>query len=100
MKKIIAILLFSIFLTACTHKWEYKIITVDGNAITDFHQSTFDITNNDLNNLGKHGWELVDVYTIIETVHPNFGNSEYVTGIRENVRTRSINYVFKRVVKK
>ena len=25
-----------------------------------------------------------------------FGNTEYVTGIRENTRTKSINYVFKR----
>ena len=40
--------------------------------------------------------ELVDVYTIEETVHPNFGNEEYVTGLRENTRTASINYVFKR----
>lgn len=46
------------------------------------------------NSLGDEGWELVDVFEETETVHPNFGNSEYVTGIQPNVRTSEISFVF------
>jgi hypothetical protein len=49
-----------------------------------------------LNKMGQEGWELVNTYTEIATAFPNFGNSEYVTGLRENVRTSVINFVFKR----
>jgi len=28
---------------------------------------------------------------------PNFGNSEYVTGLRTNTRTVVVNFVFKRI---
>jgi len=31
-----------------------------------------------------------------ETVHPNFGNEQYVSGIEPNVRTAEIDFVFKR----
>jgi hypothetical protein len=40
--------------------------------------------------------ELVNVYATTETTHPNFGNSEYVTGIQPNVRSSELNFVFKR----
>jgi len=46
--------------------------------------------------MGEDGWELVNSYTETNTVHPNFGSSEYVTGIRENTRTSVLNFVFKR----
>ena len=49
-----------------------------------------------VNTMAKDGWELVSTYTETTTVFPNFGNSEYVTGIRENVRTSVVNFVFKR----
>ena len=79
---------------ACTTKWEYKFETIEGSSYSKFKSNSFNTI--DLEALGREGWELVDVYTINETVHPNFGNSEYVTGIRENTRTKSITYVFKR----
>ena len=31
------------------------------------------------------------------TAFPNFGSSEYVTGIRDNTRTSVVNFVFKRI---
>ena len=49
-----------------------------------------------LNKMGKEGWELVSTYTETATAFPNFGNSDYVTGIRDNTRTSVVNFVFKR----
>ena len=46
--------------------------------------------------MGKEGWELVSTYTETATAFPNFGNSDYVTGIRDNTRTSVVNFVFKR----
>lgn len=98
MKKLFVILSLVLAMTACSmkNKWEYKIVTIEAKSGTDFAPNTFSISSEDLNLFGMEGWELVDVYTTLETVHPNFGNSEYVTGIRENTRTESVNYVFKR----
>lgn len=83
-------------MAACSSKWEYKIVTVENEQASAFEASEIKVSSEDLNLFGEEGWELVDVYTIVETEHPNFGNSEYVTGIRENTRTASVNYVFKR----
>ena len=96
MRKLLLILSTAFLLSACSSKWEYKIVSVEGKASTEYAPRTFDVDDEDLNLFGKEGWELVDVYTITESVHPNFGSAEYVTGIRENTRTMSINYVFKR----
>ena len=96
MKKLFVSLVAAIALTACSSNWEYKVVTVDGTSTSEFSPNSFNVSLEDLNLFGAEGWELVDVYTVVETVHPNFGNSEYVTGLRENTRTSSINYVFKR----
>lgn len=96
MKNLLLILLATLAITACSSNWEYKTVSVSGESTSEFNTNTFSVTDEDLNLFGAEGWELVDVYTLEETVHPNFGNEEYVTGIRENTRTASINYVFKR----
>lgn len=96
MKKLLIAFLVVAAMTACTSKWEYKIVTVDNTETSDFKKPSFKVSSEDLNLFGAEGWELVDVYTVTETEHPNFGNSEYVTGIRENTRTKSINFVFKK----
>lgn len=98
MKKIYVFIVLMLLVSACSmnSNWEYKIVSVEAESNDDFDPNTFAVTSEDLNMFGTDGWELVDVYTTIETVHPNFGNSEYVTGIRENIRTESVNYVFKR----
>lgn len=98
MKRILVLLSLAVIMVSCSYngKWEYKIVTINGESRGDYLPNTFTVTSDDLNLFGIEGWELVDVYTIIETTHPNFGNSEYVTGIRENTKTQSINYVFKR----
>lgn len=96
MKKVLLLVIAVLTMAACTSKWEYKIVTVENEQASAFEASEIKVSSEDLNLFGEEGWELVDVYTIIETEHPNFGNSEYVTGIRENTRTSSVNYVFKR----
>ena len=96
MKKVLLLAVTVLAMAACTSKWEYKIVTVENEEASKFKTSEIKVTSEDLNLFGEEGWELVDVYTIIETEHPNFGNAEYVTGIRENTRTGSVNFVFKR----
>lgn len=96
MKKVLFLGIAILTMAACSSKWEYKIVTVDNEQASAFEASEINVASEDLNLFGEEGWELVDVYTVIETEHPNFGNSEYVTGIRENTRTGSVNFVFKR----
>lgn len=82
-----------------TQKWEYKTLIVYGSLNGDFYSRTHPVPVEKLDTIGSQGWELVDVYTKIETVHPNFGNAQYVTGLQPNTRTSCIHYVFKRPVK-
>ena len=94
--------LLSMLLGSCGIKeqsWEYKIVKVAGKEaeiLADYGALSYGDQTTMLNKLGKDGWELVSTYTETTTVFPNFGNSEYVTGIRENVRTSVVNFVFKR----
>ncbi|MGE5411137.1 MAG: DUF4177 domain-containing protein [Clostridiales bacterium] len=98
MKNIYLVLILGVLFTSCKQNWEYKIITVKGTETenSSFDPKKFDVTDESLNLFGKEGWELVDVFETTETVHPNFGNSEYVTGLQPNVRSSEINLVFKR----
>lgn len=99
MKKLsfIAVALFA--LSSCNAKWEYKTVTVKGKEeITGgkFKPNSFDVDDESLNLFGKDGWELVGVYEKTETVTPNYGNDQYVSGLQPNVRTAEISFVFKR----
>lgn len=97
MKKILFCLLTSFFLVSCgSNTWEYKVVSVKGEDAGKFSPTELKVTNENLNSIGKDGWELVGIYTTNETVHPNFGNEEYVSGLQPNVRTNSVNLVFKR----
>ncbi len=99
MKKIFLITIIGFFSFSCTTKWEYKTISVKGEAqetMANFQANKFDVSDESLNLFGKDGWELVAIYEKTETVHPNYGNEEYVSGLQPNVRTAEINFVFKR----
>lgn len=98
MKNLFLIGILALLVSSCTSNWEYKVVKVKGveKESSKFDSNKFDITDESLNLFGKDGWELVSTYETIETVHPNFGNSEYVTGMQPNVRTAEINFVFKR----
>lgn len=79
--------------------WEYEVVKVVGEnakSYAKFNPLVFDDQKDMLNKMGKEGWELVSTYTEIATVFPNWGNEKVVTGIRDNVRTSVIHFVFKR----
>lgn len=92
----VAFLSISIF--SCSSNWEYKVFTVKGleKEASKFDSKELNVSTDSLNQFGKDGWELVNVYATTETAHPNFGNSDYVTGIQPNVRSSAVNFVFKR----
>lgn len=100
MKKLFfVVVILSAISISCTSKWEYKTIIFKGTEQEEFAKFTtrkIDIPTTSLNSLGEEGWELVDIFEKIETVHPNFGNDEYVTGLQPNVRTLEVSFVFKR----
>lgn len=103
MKKVIlfvAIAVAAISLTSCggNSKWEYKVVKIAGieGVSGSFGSMSFNDPTNQLNTLGDEGWEVVSAYTEEQTVHPNFGNAEYVTGIQPNTRTSVVNFVLKR----
>lgn len=94
--------LIAMLMVSCGTKeetWEYKVVKVagkDAEIMADYGSLVYGDQTTMLNKMGKEGWELVSTYTEVATAFPNFGNSEYVTGIRENVRTSVVNFVFKR----
>ena len=110
MKKVFFLLLCAMLFSACAPtqkeqtKWEYKTLKVVGKENDNsyiggqFLPLLFGDQTRTLNELGQDGWELVSTYSEIETVHTNFGNSDYVTGIRENTRTCVVYFVFKRPI--
>lgn len=102
-KDLLLTMLLSIVLYSCNTApqpesitWEYKTIIDDGSSRSEFSAKSFDAPADQLNKLGKEGWELVGVTTQTETQYPNFGDDKYVTGIRTNTRTATITYIFKR----
>lgn len=58
--------------------------------------TTVVLDEEELDRLGKEGWELVASYLEIQTAFPNFGKEEYVTGLRENIRPQLLVCIFKR----
>ena len=101
MKKVLFICCLFLTLVSCNDNtpWEYKVVKVAGKeaeVMADYGSLVYGDQTAMLNKIGKDGWELVSTYTETATAFPNFGNSDYVTGIRDNTRTSVINFVFKR----
>lgn len=100
MKKILLVFSLVALLASCSDtKWEYKVVKVAGKEaeqMADFGSLVYGDQTSMLNKMGQDGWELVDTYTEVGTAFPNFGSSEYVTGLRDNHRTTVVNFVFKR----
>ena len=101
------LILCLIFLQLFTSKyttipqWEYKTVYLDAKEITEYIDNKLNSTKIELsadmiNEYGSEGWELVDTYLEIETVHPNYGNNDYVTGLQPNVRPQRLVLIFKK----
>ncbi len=106
-KYLLFVLVILLSSTSCMkEQWEYKVLYYE----THDERIGYDISKNrqafkstpilpkeeELNLLGKKGWELVSVYTQYETAFPNFGNLDYVTGINPNIRPKVVVFIFKR----
>lgn len=87
-----------------TPKWEYKVVYIEATEAFAYLQgdknpSNIELTDDMINEYGLNGWELADSYLEMETVYPNFGNSQYVTGIQPNVRPQRLVLIFKKELK-
>ena len=85
-------------------KWEYKTINLEATnqglyTTNNFNSTKIELTENMINEYGLEGWELIDTYLEMETVHPNYGDSEYVTGLQPNIRPQRLVLIFKRPYK-
>lgn len=76
-------------------KYEYKVLEYlsagpnkTGNGAFKYTSITPDAQ--ELTALGAQGWQVVSSYLEMETAWPNFGDSEYVTGIQPNVRPQRV----------
>lgn len=86
-------------------KWEYKTVTVApstknnriGTGAGDFN--VIEQSEEQLNELGGEGWELVSSYLEMETSYANFGNQKYTSGLQPNVRPQDVVLLFKRPIK-
>ncbi len=82
-------------------RWEYKQVRYetseyDREGYEALKQSRAFVNIDELNDMGYNGWELVSCSVELETAFPNFGNGEYVTGIKSNVRPHGVLLLFKR----
>lgn len=88
-----------------TTKWEYKSLTFfvenqkERTGKGALNYSSIKLDDSTLTRMGQNGWEAVGCYLEMETAFPNFGNDDYVTGIRENIRPQSLVVIFKRPLK-
>ncbi|MDQ3816859.1 MAG: DUF4177 domain-containing protein [Thermoproteota archaeon] len=85
-------------------KYEYKVVSFltesndrTGGGALKF--SSVKVDEAQLASMGAEGWELVGTFLEMETAYPNFGSSEYVTGLQPNVRPQRAVLIFKRQAK-
>jgi len=82
-------------------QWEYLVLPVmaeghERKGADAARYASVTPSKEELNKLGKEGWELVSSYLEMETAWPNFGNDNYVIGLQPNVRPQRVVLVFKR----
>jgi hypothetical protein len=91
-----ALLQFSRPARAEATTWEYKTIEVPAHSAGDAATRKVNLDLPELDSLGKEGWEVAGLWLEQETVHPNFGKTEYVTGLQPNVRPSRLVVLLKR----
>lgn len=92
-------------ITKSAPKYQYKVVSVQaqfkkgaGLVNSDLGPTQIGVQDEELSLLGKDGWELVDTMVEVETTHPNFGNSEYVTGLQPNIRPQRAVMIFRKAL--
>jgi hypothetical protein len=98
------LLAWTIFKPSAVPKFEY--VTLDQRPIAPsrvgagaLEPTAIDIDEAKLAQMGAAGWELVGTILENETVYPNFGDSQYVTGLQPNMRPQRALLLFKRQLK-
>jgi hypothetical protein len=98
----LALLSWSIFKPQA--KYEYKITSFltesndrTGEGALKF--ATVKLDEGQVASMGLEGWELAGTFLEMETAYPNFGRSEYVTGLQPNIRPQRAILIFKRQIK-
>jgi hypothetical protein len=86
------------------YQWEYKVVRIENDALSNtgvlaITPSKIPIDESSFNQLGEYGWELAACYVETETAYPNFGDSDYHTGIKSNVRSSRLVLIYKRSLK-
>ena len=90
-------------------KYSYKVLSVQaqfntpptGSSVSqpknaDLSSTSVNLKDEELSILGNEGWELVGTFLEEETTHPNYGSSEYVTGLQPNIRPQRVVMIFKK----
>lgn len=101
----VTFLALSFFQITPRPKFEYTYITFPAENLsrTGFDaskDSSIKLDQTVLNKMGGDGWEMVGSYLEMETAFPNFGNSDYVAGIKPNIRPQCLVAIFKRRIYK
>lgn len=103
---LVTVLVLCMFGCGNNKNWEYKVYsfspeqTYDRTETDAFKSTKISISQDELNRLGADGWELTTSFLELETAYPNFGNSEYVTGLQPNIRSQRLVLIFKREAKR
>ncbi len=85
-------------------KYEYKVVEfmTESNDRTGegaLRFTSIKVDEQQIASMGAEGWELVGTFLEMETAYPNFGRSEYVTGLQPNIRPQRAVLIFKRHIK-
>jgi hypothetical protein len=76
--------------------WEYRVVEYPASAANDRSTRSINLNEQALQSAGRDGWEIVGQWLEHETVYPNFGKDEYVTGIQPNFRPSKLVVLMKR----
>ena len=87
--------------TTQAKEWEYRVVKVPGHYYIISSKQDLYPCEQDEDELTQtlnqyRDWELVGTTMEIETVHPNYGNDDYVTGLQPNTRTCSVILIFRK----
>lgn len=79
--------------------FEYKTLIFNTEKfVSDAENTTIKYEESKILEMGLLGWDLCTSYLEVETVHPNFGNVAYVTGLQPNTRPSKLILIFKRKI--